>query len=232
MGTPLRSSPRLGQWVRLGGCAGIAFVAFTAVGFVVQGDVPAYSDGPSHIRAWFAENSDRYLAGYYLILIGSFFYIPFLASFYALLSRAEGSERPWARAAFFAGIMLLVAALGSVGFDGTLATLEGDVSDDTARAISAADYYSFALVTLPGAALALAGSIVIVRTAVVWRPLAWFGLLITIGSLVGMAAPTQRDPDGALTTVNYASFLALLVWLGCIAVAMLVMRDVHDPDTH
>jgi hypothetical protein len=227
MSNLVHRSSLLDHWVRLGGCAGIAFVAFTVLGFVVQGDVPVYSDGPSHIREWFAENGDRYLAGYYLILIGVFFYFPFLASFCTLLSRAEGSEHPWARAAFFAGIMVIVAALGSVGFDGTLATLEGDVSDDMARAISAADYYTFTLVALPGAALTLAASIVILRTAVLWRPLAWVGLLITIGGLIGTAAPTERDPEGTLTVVYYASFFALLVWLACVSVAMLFVED--DP---
>lgn len=51
--------------------------------------------------------------------------------------------------------------------------------------------------------LALAVSLVIMKTGVLWRPLAWFGPLITLGGLVAATAPLNHDAEGALTTVSY-----------------------------
>jgi hypothetical protein len=66
------------DWTRYGGAAGIAFVILCVAGFVVQGDVPVFTDGSAQIRAWFADNSSRYLIGYGLIALGLFIYLVYL----------------------------------------------------------------------------------------------------------------------------------------------------------
>jgi hypothetical protein len=210
-----------GWSLRLGGVAGIAFVVLTVLGGLVQGNVPVYSDGPAEIKQWFADNSGRYLAGYYLILLGVLFYLVFLAALVDLLMRAAGASRTWPLLALVAGLLVPVAAEVSSGFDGTLALLEGDVSDEVARALSAADYYTFSAMTAMAGVFTLAVSVVILRFGVLWRPLAWIGLLVTLGGVTGGAIPLEQDP-GILYVVSYLSLFAFLAWVASVAVVMLL----------
>jgi hypothetical protein len=210
-----------GWSLRLGGAAGIAFVVLTVLGGVVQGNVPVYSDGPAEIKEWFADNSGRYLAGYYLVLLAVLFYLVFLAALVDLLMRAEGANRLWSLLALVAGLLVPIAAELSSGFDGTLALLEGDVSDDVARALSAADYYTFSAMTAMAGVFTLAVSVVILRCSVLWRPLAWLGFVVTLSGVTGGAIPLEQDPDGILYVVSYVSLFAFLAWVAGVGVVML-----------
>jgi hypothetical protein len=143
----------------MGGAAGVAFVISHGRGWGGQGDVPVYTDGPIVIKEWFAHNSDRYLVGSCLIVLGVFFYLAFLAALVAALLRADEEHGPWPWLALLAGVHLVVAAQASVAFDPTLALLEGDVSDDVARTLSAADYMTFLLLYPFAGVLTLAVSL-------------------------------------------------------------------------
>jgi hypothetical protein len=67
---------------------------------------------------------------------------------------------------------------------------------------------------------ALAVPIMIFRTGVLWRPLAWFGPLITLGGFVAATAPLQHDAEGALTTAGYVTFFAFLAWTSGVSASM------------
>jgi hypothetical protein len=201
----------MNAWARVGGAAGIVFVILTVLGGFVQGDVPVYSDGPVTIKTWFAENSDQYLIGFYLISIGSLFYLWFLATLVSTLSGHENT-RPWNMVALLGGVHLLVAAQASLAFDGTMALLEGDLSDDLARTLSAGDYMTFLLAYFFAGILVLAVSVILMRTRLFWAPLAWFGPLITVGGIVAIAAPLEHDAEGALTVVGYGTLITFLAW--------------------
>lgn len=216
--TPSVAKPS-NQWEVLGGLAGLLFVALTIAGGVVQGDVPVYSDGPAVIKEWFAENSDQYLVGALLIVLGVFFFLGYLAALMAgLLKAAGGGLWPWL--AVLAGVLLVVAAQASAAFDPTLALLEGDVSDDVARMLSAADYMSFLLLYPFAGVHALAVSVAIFRTGVLWRPLAWFGPVVTVGGLVAMTAPLEHDAEGVLTVMGYLTLFALLAWTAGVSLSL------------
>lgn len=225
MTTPSAVKP-LSQWDVLAGAAGLLFVALTIAGGVVQGDVPVYSDGPAVIKEWFAENSDRYLVGAFLIVLAVFFFLGYLAGLVAGLLRVDGHGL-WPLLALLAGALLVVAAQASAAFDPTLALLEGDVSDDVARMLSAADYMSFLLLYPFAGVHALAVSVAIFRTGVLWRPLAWFGPVVTLGGLVAMTAPLQHDAEGALTLVGYVTLFAFLAWTAGVSLSMI--RAVSRP---
>jgi hypothetical protein len=215
-------------WTRLGGAAGIAFVSLTILGGIVQGDVPVYSEGSTAIKQWFAENNGRYLIGGYCVILGLVFYLAFLATLVAVLSRAEGPARPLSWLALLGGVHLLVAVQASVAFDGTLALLKGDVSDDLARTFSAADYMTFIATYFFAGVLTLATSLVILRARLFWPPLAWLGGLITIGGMVSSTAPLQHDAEGTLTYVGYATLLAFLVWTAGISIALLRIPEIKQ----
>jgi hypothetical protein len=207
--------------VRLGAACGIVFVTLTVVGGIVQGDVPVYTDGSTAIKQWFAANSDRYLAGALLIALGLLFYLAFLATLVAVLIRVEGPTRPWPWLALLGGVHLLVSVQAHIGFDGTLALLEGDVSDDLARTLSAADYMTFTPLYFFSGVLTLAVSVVIVRARMLWLPLAWLGGLVAVGGVASIFAPLEHDAEGLLTYVGYATLLALLVWVAGVSLALL-----------
>ncbi len=80
---------------------------------------------------------------------------------------------------------------------------------------------TFGLMYPLAGAMALAVSLAIVRTGVLWRPLAWFGPLIAVGGLVSMTAPLQHDANGVLTTVGYLTMFAFLAWVAGAAASMI-----------
>lgn len=211
-------------WLRFGGAAGIAFVALTLAGGIVQGDVPVYADGATQIKQWFGDNAGRYLVGYYLIALAVLAYLAFLAGFTALLMRAERGAYPSSLFTLIAGVLVPAALIGSASFDGTLALLEGDVSDDVARVLSAADYYAYALVPLMLGLFSLASAVAIARTRVLWAPLAWAGFVIAAGGIAAGAVPIEQDPDGVLYTVGIVTLFAFFVWVLAISAAMLTQR--------
>lgn len=204
--------PLSDNWIRYGGAAGIAFVILCIAGGFVQGDVPVYTDGSAQIKTWFAENSSRYLVGYGLIVLGLLVYLLYLATLVRVLMRVEDEGGPWSLVALFSGILVFIAAQVSGPFDGTLALLEGDVSDETARVFSAADYYAFSAMYPIAGVLTLAASVIILRTGVLWPPLAWLGMLITAGGIIAGAAPLERDAEGVLTSIGYITLFAFFTW--------------------
>lgn len=205
----------------IGGIAGIAFVALMVAGGVVQGDVPVYSQEPAVIKDWFVDNSDRYLIGWCFIAVGVIFYLAFLAALISILVEADGTRSPWPWLSLIAGVHLVVAAQASVAFDGTLALLEGDVSDDVARTLSAGDYMTFLLLYPFAGIHTLAVSLSILRTGVLWRALGWFGPLVAVAGLVALAAPFERDAEGVLTTVGYITLFAFLAFSFAVALSMI-----------
>lgn len=213
------------HWVRIGGVGGLAFVALAVGGFVVQGDVPVYADGPAQIKQWFADNADRYLAGYYLLALAIVAFLPFLAGLTTLLMRAHGGPHPSSLLALIAGVLVPVYATASTSFDGTLALLEGDVSDDVARVLSAADYYAYSVMPLMLGIFSLATSLALSRSRLLWHPLAWVGVLIGVAGIIAGAVPVERNPDGVLYVVGIATLFAFFVWVLALSVAMLRQRD-------
>jgi hypothetical protein len=210
------------DWPRYGGAAGIAFVVLCVAGGFVQGDDPVYTDGSAAIKTWFAEHSSRYLIGYCLVALGLFVYLLFLATLVRVLMNVEGG--PLSLVALTSGLLVFVAAQVSAPLDGTLALLEGDVSDELAQVFSAADYYAFSVQSPLSGVLTLATSVVILRNTIWWRPLGWFGLLITAGGIIAGAAPLEQDATGVMTTVGYVTLFAFFAWTIGVSVTLLRSR--------
>jgi hypothetical protein len=153
--------------------------------------------------------------------------------------RAEDDGGPWSLVALLSGVLVFVAVQVSAPFDGTLALLKGDVSDDTARAFSAADYYALSATYPIAGVLTLAASVLILRTGILWPPLARLGMLVTAGGLIAGAAPLERDAEGVLTYAGYVTLLAFFVWTVGVSVALLHMnspptgsRTLRDREPH
>lgn len=220
MDTPIR--PGANDNHRLvGGIAGLAFVALVVAGGVAQGDVPVYSEGPTVIKDWFANNGDRWLIAGCLLVLAMIFYVAFLAALVTSLLSADDGRSPWPLLALLAGVHLVVAVQASVAFDGTLALLKGEVSNDVARTLSAGDYMTFLLVYPFAGIQALAVSLCIFKTGVLSRALAWFGPIVAAGGLVAAAAPLEHDPEGVLTVVGYITLFAFLAFAAGVSLSMI-----------
>lgn len=220
MTTPIRPEVN-DNHLLAGGLAGLGFVALMIAGGVIQGDVPVYSDGPTAIKDWFANNGDKYLIAGCLMALGMIFYLVFLAVLVTSFFKADDVRSAWPWLALLAGVHLVVAVQASVAFDGTLALLEGEVSDDVARALSAGDYMAFLLLYPFAGIQALAISLCIFKTGVLSRALARFGPIVTAGGLIATAAPLEHDAEGALSIVGYGTLFGFLALSAGISLSMI-----------
>ena len=227
MDTERRADGWLGNWLVIGGIAGIVFVVLFIIGIGTQGDVPQYTDSTEEISTYFADHSDRYLIGDLIIGIAILvFYLPFLACLVALLWNAMRVVSPWPILALIAGILFPAAGVAAGVFNGALALLEGNTSDEVVLAFSAASFYGFSLGSATVALLVLASSIVILQTGLFPRWLAWLGLLVAIAGILGIASVLDNDPEGLFGFITFLIvFPGFGIWIVGIAINMLRRRD-------
>src|SRR4029077_14241233 len=128
-----------------------------------------------------------------------------------LLAAAEGPYHVWSNL-FFAGAIILTAVGGATaGVQGALAYNRGAFADDNLlKTLNALNYYSFSLAfALIEALLLLSGSLVILRTAVLWTWLGWLGLVMVVVSALGALAILSTDPTGPLGILGLVGGLGL-----------------------
>ena len=227
------ASRLLAQWWRVGGVAGIIFLALFIVGIALQGDMPSHEEPTSQIREWFADNGKQYLVGDYLIGLGVvLFFLPFLSALRSLLGVAEGGPAVWSRVALIAGTIF--AALGAAQgfFFGALAYgfgVVGQGDDATVRTLMYLQFYAFSSFTLIVAPLALASSLIIWRTGVLWRWLALLGLVVGILAIIAPLAVLDADPEGALAGIGFIGMLVAGLWVLLVSAAMVMKRSLPAP---
>jgi hypothetical protein len=218
------------EWWRLGGLLGIAFVlVFYIIGFGVQGEAPMHTDDIADIRAFWEEDGEQYLLGDYLIgLAALVLYLPFICAIRALLGIAEGGAQLWARVAFAAGVIFLIMAATAAAAWSTLAFAAEELDDDTIQLLMYLDWGAWNHTPLPVGTMLLASSIVIFRTGVVWRALAFLGLVIGILALLTPAGamslePTEDAEESIWGLFGFISFIGFALWMLLMGIAM-VMR--------
>ena len=217
------------KWWRVGGVMGILFLVLFIVGASVQGESVAFDDPVDEIREWFADNGEEHLVGNYLIgLALVLFFLPFLSSLRGLLARVEGEPAVWSWVAFSGGLVLMLIGFVASLFRGTLAYAFGvaDGGDpETIRTLMYLDHVGFASLPLGFVPFVLGSSLVIARTAVLWRWLALLGLLVVVLSIIAGASSLTSDPDGALGGIGFISFPGSALWILILSVAMILKQD-------
>lgn len=218
-----------GNWWRMGGVAGILFLALFILGIVLQGDPPDFEDPVDKIRDWFTDNGEQYLVGNYLIgLAFVLFFLPFLASLRGLLAAAEGGAAVWSRVAFAGGLLVLIFGATASLFWGALAYSFGVVEngdEGTILTLMYLDSYGFTALPLAFVPLLLGSSLVILRTGVLWRWLALIGLAAAVFAIIGGASPLDADPEGALGGVAGIGFPLAGLWVLVLSIAMILKRE-------
>ena len=166
------------KWWRVGGLMGVLFLVVFFVGASVQGESVAFDDPVDEIRGWFADNGEQHLVGNYLIVLAFvLFFIPFLASLRGLLAGAEGEPAVWSWVAFSGGLALVLIGFVASLFRGTLAYAFGVAEGgdrETIRTLMYLNHLGEATFVLAFVPFVLGSSLVIARTAVLWR---WLALL-------------------------------------------------------
>jgi hypothetical protein len=203
------------RWAPIGG---IVFVVLMVVGSFFVGDVPG-ADAPEQEIADYLADSDnhtRNIIGAYLWVVGALAFLWFLTRLRSDLRRAEGATGALSNMAFGAGVaftavwMVSAAALASVAY--AIELRDAPISDpDLVRVLPPMGGLLLLLGGgFAGLLLLLAASVVIFRTGVFPRWLAWLGIVAAIALLFD---------------VIYGNILPFWVWVFIASIVMLMRRE-------
>src|SRR5262245_10589787 len=173
---------KIERWAPIGG---ILFVVLMVVGSVLVGDVPSPNASEHEIASYLADsaNHKRNIIGAYLWVVGGLAFLWFLTRLRNDLRRAEGGNGAWSNLAFGAGVaftavwMVSAAAFASVAY--VIELRDAPVSDpDLVRVLPALGRLLLLLGGgFAGILVLLAASVVILRTGLFGRWLAWLGIV-------------------------------------------------------
>jgi hypothetical protein len=205
-----------------GPIAGLAFVVLMVVGSMLIGDVPL-PDAPAQEITEYLADSGRHttnLIGAYFWVLGALSFLLFLVRLRNELRRAEGGQGTLSNLAFGAGVAFSAVWLGSAAAYAALpysiALRGAQVTDiDLVRVLPAMGRLALLLGGgFSGALVLLAAAVVIFRTAVFPRWLAWLGIIASIALLFD---------------VVYINITPFWAWVGVASVVMLVRRKSISP---
>jgi hypothetical protein len=207
---------RTERWAPIGG---IVFVVLMVSGsFFLVGDVPRAAAPEQEIAAYLADSDNhmRNIIGLYLWTVGALAFLWFLTRLRSDLRGAEGGTGALSNLAFgaevaFAAVwMVSAAALGSVAY--AIALRGAPISNpDLVRVLPPMGGLLLLLGGgFAGLLLLLAASVVILRTGVFPRWLAWLGIVAAIALLFD---------------VIYFNILPFWVWVFIASIVMLMRRQ-------
>jgi hypothetical protein len=222
MTTPRTTSDRSADalptsWQRLLALSGIAFAVLFLVGFLISGsDTPDTTAADQVWRNWAEDSEVRSRIGAFLTLIAGFVFLPFAAMMRSVLGSAEAPVRgsaQLARVAFAGGLTgmtgITMAVIMIAG-----ATAEGAAASPVvSRAVAATTVGPFLVGAMGFAASLVAAGLLILRSGVFARWIAYVALLgglaffITFFTLI--AGPGE---DSIFGYGFFPGFLALTIW--------------------
>jgi hypothetical protein len=198
--------------------SGIVFVVLMLTGAFFVIDVPAPDASTQEIAGYLADsgNHTRNIVGAYIWVLGGLAFLGFVAGLRAVLRRAEGDPGTLSSLVFGAGVVFTAVwsvsavALAAVAYSVGLA--DAPVSDpDLVRVLPQLGSLLLLLGGgFAGILLVLATSMLIFRTRVLQRWLAWFGILVAIALVF---------------PVTYMNILPLVAWVLFASIALLMRRD-------
>jgi hypothetical protein len=198
--------------------AGIVFVVLMVVGSMLVGDVPGPDAPEQEIAGYLAASGThtRNIIGAYLWVVGALAFLWFLTRLRSDLRRAEGGTGALSNLAFGAGVafaavwMVCAAVFAWVPY--SIELRDAPVSDpDLAWVLPSLGRLLLLLGGgFAGLLVLLAASVIILRTGVFPRWLAWLGIAAAIALLFD---------------VIYLNILPFWVWVFIASVVMLMRRE-------
>ncbi len=223
-------SQNLNDWTwtrtwRLGGAAGIIFVilALIPIFAIVREIPPVYDDPVEDIKAFFVDNDTAYQVGDYIGGIGFIiFFLIFLVSLTRVLRSAEGSGGLWSVLALAGGLVGLALGASMQVFWGALVLqAAADGNDAIVRTLMYLQFVGNAFITLPMSLVVFGASMVIIKTGVLWKWLAWVGFPLSIAAVLAPIAVIEGDPEGVFAIIGIVTFNVFLAWSLAVSVAMI-----------
>jgi hypothetical protein len=213
--------PSATRW-RISGIAGLLFVVISFVASAINVQPPPYTQDPTAIAAWFAENSQQYRAGHFVAgLAFLLFYVPFFAGLCERLRAAEGTPAIWSRVTWGGAILSPAAGTASGAFIVGAALLGSTISGEVAAFALAGQFYAFVVSGALAGIVMLGASVVILRTRVFSSWLGSAGVLIGMTAIVGSAALVENNPAGPFASINGFAWLAYFLWIAALSIAMI-----------
>jgi hypothetical protein len=206
---------RFERWAPIGG---IAFVVLMVVGSILIGDVPAPDASQQEVTDYLSDGSNhvRNMVGAYLWVVGALAFLWFLTRLRTDLRRAEGGTGALSNLAFGAGVAFAAVWMVSAAVTAAVAYAvelrDAPVTDpDLVRVLPTTGRLLLLLgAGFAGLLLVLAASVVILRTGVFPRWLAWLGIV----------AATVL-----LFDVVYRNILPFWLWVFIVSSVMLMRRE-------
>jgi hypothetical protein len=215
-----QSAMRDSRWSKWAPIGGIAFIVLFIVGMALF-STPDVDNSAERIRAFYDDKGNRtqlIICGYLLVLAAVFF-IWFLASLRTTLLEAEGGNGRLTSIVFASGIvfaaLLMVAAVSFMFVAGEITFGDAPVDPEIARVLPDAGF-GFLLIAGAFAAIAMidAASVLIMRTGAFPQWIAWLGFVVAVA---------------LLASALFLPFLALLLWVGVMSLALLQSNGVNLP---
>jgi hypothetical protein len=203
------------RWVGFLPLAGIAAVALWVVGFVVIESVrPTGTPTPDELLTYFQDNSDTVGMAIYATMLGSLFFLAFVAALWSRLSAAEGRSGPLAALALAAGTVTAISQLFLYGsdLDAAAASVKHPLSASTAEAYYYLGDFWFVGAMLTAALMLASTGILALRTRLLPSWLAWTSLAIALPLLLPPIGPPVM-------------FLAFPAWIVVVAIALSLPRS-------
>jgi DMSO/TMAO reductase YedYZ heme-binding membrane subunit len=104
-----------------------------------------------------------------------------------------------------------------------------EIDDSSVRLMVEMSTYAFTLLTLGMALFVGSGSVVILRTGVMWRWLGGLGLLIAILLIIGSAWPIDGDEEGPLAIAGFIGALATMLFIIISSINMIIRSEEPAP---
>jgi hypothetical protein len=177
------------RWARWDYVSGVIFVVLFIVSFAVAGDP---GGTPTKVEAFYADsgNRNKQFLAFFLFLAGLLAFLWFLGALRRTLLRAEGEPGTFTALAFGSGLVSAALMLGAIAMFVAPAGAGEDkdfkVVGDTVNVVQSAGYVLLVSAVVMAAWLALGTSLVALRTLVLPRWFAWFGVAAAVAMLFGV----------------------------------------------
>lgn len=206
---------------KLGGAAGLVFVALIVANVILLGDQPTADESVRKIRDYLSGDTARHDTA---LVVGFFALAAAVVFFAGLYHHLRPSDRAhdenWSMAMVLAAVLLgATATLGDVVV-GTAMLHEGRISAGALRALWDFQYVAYTATGLAMAVLVLSVAVPVLRHRI-WP--AWYGWISVLVAAIGVAAAFGVvAPDH---WISYPGFPALVVWV--LITSILLLRT-HD----
>lgn len=207
---------RRSSWRVSGGIAGIVFAvgAMVVVAFLF-GAGPRLDDSMGTIRDYFDNDAPAHFIFLWIgTLVYVFAFLPFASALRSLFAADDVDAGIWSRLAFVGAVLAVaLAGVGTIFWSALALNGSGAFDDGVVLVLMNAHLITFDAIAPWGFALFLVGgSVVILRTGVMWKWLGWLGLGATATMLVGTFWVLDGDPYGPLAIVGFIGFVGALLW--------------------